>query len=190
MNGKLITGTGSLHEERLDRSATRALVCEILEREAGRPGALIEILSQVQDAVGFLPLSVQVQVAKGLDIPVSEVYGVVTFYSLFSLVPRGRYRISVCKGTACYVREAGGVIDSLERELDIKVGETTADGMFSLDVVRCLGACGLGPVMMVNNDVHASLKAEHVPGILVSYRHKDQENLVATASGSMGGEGD
>lgn len=153
-----------LTEEQLD------VLDAIIEKYRNQPGGLIPALHQAQEIVGYLPRDVQVRVAEGLGVPPSEVFGVVTFYALFSTKPKGKFRISLCMGTACYVRGATRVIERLERELGVKAGDTTGDGAFSLDVVRCLGACGLGPVMTVNEDVHARLKADRVPAVLQAYR--------------------
>lgn len=142
---------------------------EIISQRKGEQGALISVLHEAQEIFGYLPKEVQVRVAQGLNVPLSEVYGVITFYALFSLKPKGKYKISACKGTACYVRGADKVLEKLERELGIKAGDTTDDGKFSLEVVRCLGACGLGPVIMVNDDVHARLKPDRIPAIVRSY---------------------
>jgi len=112
---------------------------------------------------------VQRRVADGLDIPLSEVYGVATFYSLFSLKPRGKHKIGVCLGTACYVRGAGAILAELEKELDIKVNDTTPDGKFTLEVTRCIGACGLAPVMTIDEDVFGRLTPERIKDILARY---------------------
>lgn len=159
--------------------ATKACEClaeqyqrldEIIEQHRGDSGALITVLHEAQALFGYLPKEVQVRVAEGLNVPLSEVYGVITFYALFSLKPKGKYKVAACKGTACYVRGADQVLARLESELGCKAGDTTDDGKFSLEVVRCLGACGLGPVIMVNDDVHARLKAEKIPAILRNYQ--------------------
>lgn len=133
------------------------------------PGALIQILHQVQLAFGHLPKAAQVRVAEQLDVPLTDVYGVATFYAFFSLKPKGRHIISVCKGTACYVKGSNLVLDRLESELKLKAGDTTDDGRFSLEIVRCLGACGLGPVIMIDEDVHARVKSDRIPAILARY---------------------
>jgi NADH:ubiquinone oxidoreductase subunit E len=151
------------------RNALDAIIAE----HRNSPAALISVLHEAQELVGYLPQEVQVRVAEGLGVPISEVYGVVTFYSLFATRPRGKFKISLCNGTACYVRGAPRVLDRLERELGVKPGDTSADGLFSLDVVRCLGACGLGPVMTVNADVHARLKPDRLRGLLDGYRRTE-----------------
>lgn len=143
---------------------------EIIANHKGEQGALITVLHQAQELFGYLPKDVQIKVAEGLNVPVSEVYGVITFYALFSLKPKGKYKVQACKGTACYVRGADKVMERIEHELGVKFGDSTDDGKFSLEVVRCLGACGLGPVIMINEDVHARLKPDMIPGILRNYQ--------------------
>ncbi|HCW51936.1 MAG TPA: NADH-quinone oxidoreductase subunit NuoE [Clostridiales bacterium] len=145
-------------------------VDRIVERHGNEPGSLITILHEIQEAVGYLPEEVLNRVAERLGVPVVDVHGVVSFYALFSMKPKGRNRIATCNGTACYVRGAQRVLERLESELGVKAGDTTDDGEFSLDVVRCLGACGLGPVVMINDDVHARLKPDRVPAVLARYR--------------------
>lgn len=134
------------------------------------PGALMPVLQQAQDIYGYLPIEVQRMVAKGLDIPLEEVYGVATFYSQFSLYPKGKYKISVCLGTACYVKGAGAVYDRLIERLGISGGQCTPDGLFSLEACRCIGACGLAPVLTVNEDVYGRLVADDVDKILANYK--------------------
>jgi NADH-quinone oxidoreductase subunit E/NADP-reducing hydrogenase subunit HndA len=153
------------HQEELDRK-----VDELIAQYKGQPSALIQVLHQCQLMFGYLPRDIQIRVAKGLNVPLAEVHGVATFYAFFSLQPKGKYTVSVCKGTACYVRGSAKVLERLEKELGVKAGETTPDGNFSIHVVRCLGACGLGPVMTVNEQVHARLKADKVPEILRKYQ--------------------
>lgn len=143
-----------------------------LRELAGQPGALIPALHKAQEIFGYLPEDVQIMVAEALHVTLAEVYGVATFYSFFSLQPRGKYDIGVCLGTACYVKGAAQVLERLAGELEIKPGETTKDGLFSLTVTRCLGACGLAPVMMIGDDVHGRLTPAKIPGILAKYRAK------------------
>lgn len=126
------------------------------------PGELINILHAAQGIFGYLPREVQEIIAGRLHIPVSRVYGVVTFYSFFTMTPKGKYPISVCLGTACYVRGAEKVLDEFQRQLEIKVGETTPDGLFSLDCLRCVGACGLAPVVTIAGKVYGRLTPEKV----------------------------
>ena len=143
---------------------------EIIQRLKGMEGALIMILHKAQDIFGYLPENVQKHVAQALDIPLTDVYGVTTFYSYFSLTPRGKYRIAVCMGTACYVRGAGELVQAFARELGVKVGETTEDMQFTLQASRCIGACGLAPVLTVNEDVYGNIGPERVPEILAKYK--------------------
>ena len=142
---------------------------EIIAENKGKPGALIPVLHKAQQIFGYLPEEVQIYVAKNLDVPVSEVSGVVTFYSFFSTEPKGKYTIGVCMGTACYVKGADAVVDKIKEELDVEEGGTTNDGKFTLDITRCIGACGLAPVMTINEDIYGRLDPEKVPEILAKY---------------------
>lgn len=153
------------HEEKMKR------VAEIIERykKSGRK-ALMQVLQEAQQAYGYLPLPVQREVAQGLGISVAEVYGVVTFYSFFSLTPKGEYEVSVCMGTACYVRGSQAILDQVQEDLGIKAGECTSDEKFSINACRCIGACGLAPVLMVNEDVYGRLSAKEIPAILAKYK--------------------
>ena len=146
----------------------------VIEESRTTPGCLMHILQEAQDIYGYLPLPVQKTIAEGLGISLAEVYGVVTFYSQFSLQPKGKYRVSICLGTACYVKGSDKILAEVEKELGIKCGECTADGMFSIDSCRCVGACGLAPVMMINEDVHGKLTPEMVKGILDGYKKEAQ----------------
>jgi NADH:ubiquinone oxidoreductase 24 kD subunit len=134
------------------------------------PGALMPVLQKAQDIYGYLPVEVQVMVAEGLNVPLSEVYGVVTFYAQFALNPKGEHAVSVCLGTACYVKGAQQVLDRLVQKLGIPVGGITPDGKFSLEACRCVGACGLAPVMMIDGNVYGKLTADEVDKILASYK--------------------
>ena len=133
-------------------------------------GVLMPTLQKAQEIYGYLPIEVQTMIAAELDMPLSEVYGVATFYSQFSLNPKGKHRISVCLGTACYVKGADKLLEGLEKRLGIKCGECTPDGLFSLDSTRCVGACGLAPVMLVDEDVYGRLTVDELDGILDKYR--------------------
>ena len=124
---------------------------EVIAAHKEQPGCLMPVLQQAQEIYGYLPIEVQAIVAEGLGISLSEVYGVATFYSQFRLNPKGIYRISICLGTACYVKGAAKILEAVERKLGIQVGECTPDGLFSLESCRCVGACGLAPVMMIND---------------------------------------
>ena len=132
-------------------------------------GAVMRILQDAQDIYGYLPLEVQRMISIKTGVPLAEIYGVATFYSQFSLNPKGQVAISVCLGTACYVKGAGKVIEKISEVLGIHPGETSADGKFSLDASRCLGACGLAPVITVNEDVYGKLKPEDVKTVLEKY---------------------
>ena len=142
---------------------------EAIAAHKGQPGATMPVLQAAQEIFGYLPEEVQIIIAEGLDIPLSEVYGVVSFYTQFSLNPKGRYQISICLGTACYVKGAGAILDAVQKKLGIAPGGITPDGKFSLDACRCIGACGLAPVMMINDDVYGRLTPDQVAGILDRY---------------------
>jgi NADH:ubiquinone oxidoreductase subunit E len=146
-----------------------AQIDEIIERLKDTPGSLITVLAETQGITGYLPVELQEHVAAGMNIPSSTVYGVVTFYSFFSMVPKGRHIIKLCLGTACYVRGIQEVANRLENGLNIKVGETTEDRRFSLEAVRCLGACGLAPVMVVDEDTHGGVTPESALKIVNGY---------------------
>lgn len=141
-----------------------------IQRHKGEPGALMPVLQEAQNIFGYVPREVQQRIADGLGVTLAEVYGVATFYAQFSLEPKGQYVIGVCLGTACYVKGSQKVLDKLSEELRIPVGKTTPDGVFTLNATRCLGACGLAPVMMVNDEVYGRLTPDEVPGILNKYR--------------------
>ena len=143
---------------------------QVIAEHRGQPGATMPVLQAAQEIFGYLPEEVQIMVAEGLDIPLSEVYGVASFYAQFSMNPKGRYQISVCLGTACYVKGSGGILSKLEEVLGISNGECTPDGRFSLDSCRCVGACGLAPVMMINDEVYGRLTPDDIPGILAKYK--------------------
>ena len=152
-----------------DTPEQREKLMEIIASHKDQPGALMPVLQQAQDVYGYLPIEVQTTIAEGLDIPLEEVYGVVTFYAQFSLYPKGQYKISVCLGTACYVKGADKVLDRLVTKLGIQPEECTEDGLFSLTACRCIGACGLAPVMTVNDEVYGRLVPEDVDSILAQY---------------------
>lgn len=142
---------------------------KVIDEHKGQKGALMPVLQKAQDIYGYLPIEVQKMIAVGLDIPLEEIYGVATFYSLFSLNPKGKYKISVCLGTACYVKGSGDIFEAISNKLGIKNGECTPDGKFSLEACRCIGACGLAPVLTVNDDVHGRLTVNDVDRILSQY---------------------
>ncbi len=132
-------------------------------------GELINVLHKAQSIFGYLPAEVQEVVATELNLPVAKVYGVVTFYSFFTMIPKGKYPISICTGTACYVRGAENVLEEFKRRIKIEVGETSADGKFSLSCLRCVGACGLAPVVLVGEKVYGRVSPDGVAEILAEY---------------------
>lgn len=134
------------------------------------PGISMPALQKAQDIYGYLPIEVQRMIAEELDKPLEELYGISTFYSQFTLNPKGENRISVCLGTACYVKGSGEIYDAIQKKLGIKGGECTPDGKFSLDACRCVGACGLAPVMMINDDVYGRMTVDKLDEILARYK--------------------
>ena len=140
-----------------------------IKAHKGEPGALMPVLHEAQNIYGYLPAEVQTVIAEELGVSLAEVYGVATFYSQFSLQPKGKHQISVCLGTACYVKGSDKVLEAIEHELRIKCGECTPDTKFSIDSCRCVGACGLAPVMIVDGEVYGKLTANDVKGILDKY---------------------
>lgn len=142
---------------------------EFISKHKDVKGAVMPVLQKAQDIYGYLPLEVQELIATELDVPVAEVYGISTFYSQFSLSPKGKYNISVCLGTACYVKGAGDILDKISDIIGIGAEETSADGRFSLTACRCIGACGLAPVVTVNEEVYGKLTVDDVPGLLKKY---------------------
>ena len=142
----------------------------VMERLKGTGGATMPALQQAQDIYGYLPQPVQQFIADELGMPLEEVYGVATFYSQFRLQAIGKNKVSVCMGTACYVRGAGALVEKLEKTLGVKAGQTTKDGVFTLDCTRCIGCCGLAPVMTVNEDVYAKAAPEQMADILAKYK--------------------
>ena len=145
---------------------------EICGRYKNEPSPLMLILADVQNEYGYLPLEVQEVISEETGIPVSEIYGVVTFYSFFSLQPKGKYVIGVCIGTACYVKGGQNVLDKFSDLLNIKVGQTSKDGLFTLDGLRCIGACGIAPAISINGKVYPKVKLSDVQGIIDEYRAK------------------
>ena len=143
----------------------RSVIAELKDER----GALMPILQKAQDIYGYLPIEVQTMIADECGIPLEKVYGVATFYSQFSLYPKGKYKISVCLGTACYVKGSGDIYNKLQELLGIEGGQCTPDGKFSLDACRCIGACGLAPVMTINEEVYGRLVVGDIPDILKKY---------------------
>ncbi|MBC8597045.1 NADH-quinone oxidoreductase subunit NuoE family protein [Qingrenia yutianensis] len=142
---------------------------KVIEKYKGTEGALIPTLHEAQEIYGYLPVEVQQIISDGLGISMAEIYGVVTFYTQFTTNPKGRYKIAVCLGTACYVKGSGDILEKIMEKLGIGVGECSEDGKYSLDATRCIGACGLAPVMTVNDDVYGRLVPDDVEGILAKY---------------------
>jgi NADH:ubiquinone oxidoreductase subunit E len=149
----------------------------IVAEHQGEPGALIQVLHKAQDLFGYLPVEVQERVAAGLAVPVAEVYGVVSFYSYFTTVPRGRHTVRVCLGTACYVRGGRRALDQIRGDLGVEVGGTTEDRNYSLEVVRCIGACGLAPVFTVGKDIYRRVKPSRIGELLARYRSHSPEEV-------------
>ena len=141
----------------------------IIKKHKGKPGALIPVLEEAQVVLQYLPVAAQKRVAEGLNLPLAQVFGVVTFYSFFTMKPKGRHTVRVCLGTACYVRGGKSLVDNISREWKVKEGDTTPDRRFTLETVRCLGACGLGPVIVVDENVHGRVKPSKTKSILDLY---------------------
>jgi NADH-quinone oxidoreductase subunit E len=142
---------------------------QIISENRARPGTIIAVLRQCQDVVGYLPVELINHISHGMNLSSSEVFGIATFYALFSLEPKGRHNIKICLGTACYVKGMREIMDRIGNTFKLKEGETTEDRRFSLEAVRCIGACGLAPVAMVNEDIHGILSADKVIDILEQY---------------------
>ena len=144
-------------------------VDDVIDQYVDKMGSLIPVLTACQDIVGYLPIELQEYISKGLKLPGSTIYGVVTFYSFFTMVPRGKHIIKVCMGTACYVRGIGEILNRIQSGFNLEVGSTTEDRRFSLEAVRCLGACGLAPVVIVDNDTHGGVTPDSILNILGNY---------------------
>ena len=142
----------------------------VIARYKGQQGCVMPAMQEAQEIYGYLPEEVQLMLAEGLDIPLGHIYGVSTFYAQFNLNPKGRYRVGVCLGTACYVKNAASVFEKIKEVLGIDNGGCTPDGKFSLDATRCLGCCGLAPVMMINDDVYGRLTPENVAEVFEKYK--------------------
>ncbi len=151
-------------------AAAEKQINEIIARYQDEKTPLMMILSDIQKEYGYIPLEVQELVSEKTGVPVAEIYGVVTFYSFFSLNPKGKYVIGVCLGTACYVKGSQQVIDKFSEILKIKPGETSEDGLFTLDALRCIGACGIAPAITINGKVYPKVAVSSVPGIVEEYR--------------------
>ncbi len=153
-----------------DRNEKYEKLAQVIQDHKEQKGALMPVLQEAQNIFGCVSEDVQKIIAEGLGVTLSEVYGVATFYSQFSLKPKGQYVCGVCLGTACYVKGSQAVLDKLCEELEIQPGDTTNDGKFTVQATRCLGACGLAPVMMINDDVFGRLIPDEIPGILAKYK--------------------
>ena len=138
----------------------------IISKFTGIKNALIPVLQEIQESVGFLPLNVQRKVADGLGVPEKDVYGVVTFYSFFTMIPGGKYKIRVCMGTACFVKGAQKIVESISNELEIDPGQTTSDRKYSLQINRCLGACGIAPIIVINDKIYQKVDPGKVIDII------------------------
>lgn len=149
---------------------------EIIEKRKNMKTPLMMILSDIQNKYGYIDVEVQQIVADALNIPVSEIYGVVTFYSYFSLKPKGKYVIGICMGTACYVKGSQSILDAFCNKLRIKEGQTTEDGLFTIDVLRCIGACGLAPVVSVNGKIYPHVAVKDVDKIIEDCKKEELEN--------------
>ena len=147
-------------------------ICQICDRYADEKTPLMMILSDIQNEFGYIPLEVQKIVSEKTGIPVAEIYSVVTFYSFFSLEPKGKYIVGCCLGTACYVKGAQQIIDKFSEILGIKPGQTTSDGLFTLDALRCIGACGIAPAVTINGKVYPKVEVKAVPGIIKELREE------------------
>lgn len=162
MENKTIPFNGTKEQE--------AQLMAVIAEHKDQKGAVIPVLHEAQNIYGYLPIEVQEMIAEGLDVPLAEIYGIVTFYTQFSLSPKGKYHIGVCLGTACYVKGSGDILEKIKEILGIDVGECTPDGLFSIEATRCIGACGLAPVLTVNDDVYGRLVVDDVAGIIKKYQ--------------------
>ena len=151
-------------------SKTLQQIKKIIEATDGQAGAPIRVLQKVQGLVGYLPAEILETISKEMRIPLSELYGITSFYSFFSMVPKGKYVIQVCLGTSCYVKGGQKILDTLHKDFGLESGGTTPDGKFSLQTVRCIGCCGLSPVMAIKEDVHRKVKPSQLKDIMSSYR--------------------
>ena len=144
---------------------------EVILQWKGQPGGLLPVMQQAQEIIGCVDEEVQQYISEAMDVPVTDIYGIATFYSLFTLEPKGKYSVGLCLGTACYVKGSQLVLDELQKVLGgVEIGKTTSDGLFTLDATRCIGCCGLAPAMMINGEVYGRLVPEDIPGIIEKYR--------------------
>ena len=159
-----------------DQQRAYAQIANVIDLYKNKQGSLIQVLHLAQEIYGYLPLELQEFIAKNMDMPLSEVSGVVSFYSFFSTVPRGKHTIRVCLGTACYVRGGKRVVEHLQQKLGIDLGETTADGRFTLEVARCIGACGLAPAMMIDDTVYKQVNPAKLGAILAAFQTTESKD--------------
>ena len=148
----------------------KAMLAQVIGEYRDVKGSLMPVLQKAQNIYGYLPIEVQKVIADGMDVSLAEVYGIVSFYSQFSLNPKGEVSVAVCLGTACYVKGSGEILEKIADNLGVKSGETSGDGKYSLEATRCIGACGLAPVITINEDVYGRLKTEEIDGILAKYK--------------------
>ena len=151
------------------------LLKEYIDTIKNCEGVLMQTLQKAQGIFGFLPIEVQKFISEEMDIPLAEIYGVVTFYTQFSIEPKGKHKIGVCLGTACYVKGSQLVMDKISKELNIKIGCTTEDNLFTLEATRCLGCCGLAPVMIIDDEVYGKLDPKKIPDIIAKYKGYEEE---------------
>lgn len=175
MTDALANRTCTCCTEEVDEQELMARLDEVLTEYKDKEGALIPVLQIAQGLFGFLPENVLLRISRTLNLPYSEVAGVVSFYSFFSTQPRGKNVVRVCLGTACYVRGGKQILDALKKKLSIDVGDTTEDRNFSLEVGRCFGACGLAPVVMVNDETHQRVKASRVGQLIAAYKTEEED---------------
>lgn len=154
-------------------TSSAGVISALVEKWREKKGSLIMILHEIQNHYGYVPRDVALKLSESLGTPLARIYEVITFYNYFKLDPPGKYTISVCLGTACYLKGAPEIVDEVKSLLDVEEGQTTKDGMFHLDVVRCLGCCGLAPVMMINGQIYGKVKRSEVAGILSKYKKED-----------------
>jgi len=160
-------------QEKIDARYVKKIsgqIRQVIDENRGQAGALIRVLQKVQGQIGHLPPPVLELISREMKMPLSEIYGIVTFYSFFSMVPKGKHVVQVCMGTSCYVKGGDRLITALKKDLGLEPGGITPDGNFSLETVRCLGCCGLSPVIAIGADVHRRVKPSELSGILSSYR--------------------
>ena len=151
-------------------------IAQVVDRYKGKDGALIMVLHEAQEIYGYLPMELQMFIADRMGIPVSDVSGVVSFYSFFTPKKRGKHTVRVCQGTACYVRGGKKLVNAIKEELDVEINDTTADGQFTFEIARCIGACGLAPAIMIDDDVYKQVTPAKLPGILAAYREEEPED--------------